>query len=116
MAQAQATLTEREVESLNREMEGRPPQAVLEWGLKRFHPRISLSSSFGAEDVVLIDMLWRIDPQARVFTLDTLRLPTETYTLIDQIRQRYSLNLEVFYPRHEPGGPHGGGARLQSIL
>ena len=87
-----------EANHLNAQFEGKSPQAVLEWALERFHPRIALSSSFGAEDVVLIDMLWRINPQAHVFTLDTLRLPTETYTLMDQIRARYELDLQVFSP------------------
>ncbi|MCH7494144.1 phosphoadenylyl-sulfate reductase, partial [bacterium] len=74
------------------------PEDVLEWAMGRFQPRLALSSSFGAEDVALIDMMWRINPKARVFTLDTLRLPTETYTLMDQIRLRYDLKLEVMYP------------------
>ena len=98
MNDVEVALSEAEVEALNQEFEAKPPQAVLEWGLERFQPRIALSSSFGAEDVVLIDMLWRINPKARVFTLDTLRLPTETYTLMDQIRLRYDLDLEVMYP------------------
>jgi thioredoxin-dependent adenylylsulfate APS reductase len=86
------------MEAKNQELESKSPQAVLEWGLKHFQRKISLSSSFGAEDVALIDMLWRIDPKARVFTLDTLRLPTETYTVMDQIRLRYGIELEVYYP------------------
>ena len=98
MQRTRSLLSEQEVEAASRELEREAPQAVLEWALKRFHPRIALSSSFGVEDVVLIDMLWRIDPEARVFTLDTLRLPTETYTLIDQVRARYGVNLQVFYP------------------
>ena len=99
MTEAQVVLSEREVEDLNQKFEGNTPQVVLEWALERFHPRISLSSSFGAEDVVLIDMLWRINPMGRVFTLDTLRLPTETYTLIDQVKLRYGIDIEVFYPK-----------------
>lgn len=98
MNKKRSLLSEQEVLAANQELEGRSPQAVLEWALERFHPSIALSSSFGAEDMVLIDMLWRIEPEARVFTLDTLRLPTETYTLIDQVRARYGVNLQVFYP------------------
>lgn len=47
---------------------------------------------------MLIDMLWRIDPAVRVFTLDTLRLPTETYDVIDRVRARYGISIEIFYP------------------
>ena len=99
MTQTNTVLTPEEVHAANRELEDASAQEVLEWGLERFGSRMALSSSFGAEDVALIDMLWRIDPKARVFSLDTLRLPTETYTVMDQIRARYSLDLEVFYPK-----------------
>ena len=92
------TLTAAEIDAANQSLEGKSPQAVLEWALSEFHPRLGLSSSFGAEDMVLIDMLHRINPEARVFTLDTLRLPTETYTLMDQARVRYGIELEVYYP------------------
>ena len=74
------------------------PQDVLAWALERFSPRLALSSSFGAEDVALIDMLWRIRPSARVFSLDTLRLHTETYGVIDAIRERYGIDIEILYP------------------
>lgn len=98
MSKAKAAITTDEIQSINRKLEGKTPQDVLEWGLERLSPKIALSSSFGAEDVALIDMLWRIDPKARVFTLDTLRLPTETYTVMDQIQLRYGIDLEVYYP------------------
>src|SRR3990167_5834256 len=74
------------------------PQDLLAWALERFSSRLALSSSFGAEDVVLIDMLWRIRPSARVFSLDTLRLHTETYSVIDAIRERYGNDIETLYP------------------
>lgn len=99
MATTEPKLSAQEVQKLNDQFEGKTPQVVLEWALGKFHSRIALSSSFGAEDVALIDMLWRINPKARVFTLDTLRLPTETYTLIDQIKARYAIPIEVYYPK-----------------
>ncbi len=78
--------------------EGQEPRKVLEWALHRFHPRIALACSFSAEDVVLIDMIQRINPGAKIFTLDTGRLHEETYNLIDEIRQRYGVKVEVYYP------------------
>ena len=90
--------TASEIDKLNARFAEASPQEVLAWGLERFSSRIALSSSFGAEDVVLIDMLWRIDPNARIFTLDTLRLHTETYGLIDEIRERYGDHVDVYYP------------------
>jgi phosphoadenosine phosphosulfate reductase len=63
--------------------------------------RLALASSFGAEDVVLIDLLHRLEPHPRVFTLDTGRLPQETYDLMDQVRRRYGIEIEVYFPRAE---------------
>lgn len=87
-----------ELEAAAQDLESKTPQEVLEWALSQFHPRISLASSFGAEDVVLIDMLQRIDPNSRVFSLDTFRLHKETYDVMDRIREKYGLDLEVYKP------------------
>ena len=75
-------------------------ERVLEWGFDFFAPRISLSASFGApEGMVLLDMMWRIDPvRTRVFTIDTGRLPQETHNLIDRVRDRYRIEVEVYFP------------------
>jgi phosphoadenosine phosphosulfate reductase len=43
-------------------------------------------------------MMWRIDKNCRVFTLDTGRLNQETYELIDQVRGRYKVDVEVMFP------------------
>ena len=93
-----AQLAPAEIDQLNTRFAGAAPEDVLRWALERFHARIALASSFGAEDVVLIDMLWRVNPQARVFTLDTLRLHTETYDVIDRVRQRYGGQVELVFP------------------
>ena len=74
---------------------------LLGWALERFRPRIALASSFGAEDVVLIDLLMELDPRARVFTLDTGRLHSETYALAQALRDRYGLAIDVYFPRTE---------------
>ncbi len=72
---------------------------VLRLALEKFGQRVALSASFGAEDMVLIDMLVRLDPKARIFTLDTGRLPQETYNVIDATRQKYGATIEVFFPQ-----------------
>jgi len=75
------------------------PQQLLTWALKTFAPKIALSCSFGApEGLVLLDMMHRIDPAARVFVLDTGRLPQATYDLIDRVRDRYDKRVEVIFP------------------
>jgi phosphoadenosine phosphosulfate reductase len=77
------------------------PPRLLEAALERFHPRIAFASSFGAEDVVLIDMLARIRMDVRIFTLDTGRLHEETYELMETIRNRYGVTIDSYFPRGE---------------
>ena len=48
--------------------------------------------------MVLLDMAWRIDPGIRVITVDSGRLHQETYDLIDQVRERYGIPIEVYSP------------------
>jgi phosphoadenosine phosphosulfate reductase len=71
---------------------------TLRWALKTFDNKVAIASSFGAEDVVLIDMAVRIDPAVKIFTLDTGRLHQETYDVMDKIRERYNINIEVCFP------------------
>lgn len=71
---------------------------LLGWAVETYGERLALASSFGAEDVVLIDLLGEITPRPRVFTLDTGRLPQETYQLMEEIERRYGLELEVYFP------------------
>ncbi|HEY3523766.1 MAG TPA: phosphoadenylyl-sulfate reductase [Candidatus Limnocylindrales bacterium] len=60
--------------------------------------RLALSTSFGLEGLVILDLLLGLEPRARVFTLDTGRLPEETYELMERVRARYGIEIEVFAP------------------
>jgi len=92
-------LTSEEVSRLNQEFIDAAPQDILRWAEERFGERLSLSSSFGAEDVVLIDMLSKITRKPRVFILDTGRLHQETYDVIEQARAKYGINFEFYFPQ-----------------
>jgi len=82
-------------------MESMDAREILTWAVERFHPRLTLSASFGApEGMVLIDLLHAIDPATRVFVLDTGRLHPATYDLIDRVRDRYDKVVEVVFPDH----------------
>ncbi len=73
-------------------------QEALQWASDQLHPRVAKASSFGAEDAVIVDMMIKINPRFRFFTLDTGRLPQETYDVMDAVRKRYGINLEVMFP------------------
>jgi phosphoadenosine phosphosulfate reductase len=80
-------------------MKSKSAQEILKWAIDTYAANIALASSFGAEDVILIDMMTRIDKEkTRVFTLDTGRLNQETYDIIDDIRKKYSIQIEVYFP------------------
>lgn len=94
-------MSESEVAAAARLLEPKTAQEVLFWALGRFESKAALASSFGAEDVVLIDMLSKLGKPARIFTLDTGRLPQETYDVIDAVRVKYGLPTEVYFPSAE---------------
>ncbi|QEZ88225.1 phosphoadenylyl-sulfate reductase [Aliarcobacter cibarius] len=62
---------------------------------------VALSSSLGAEDQVLTDMIFKINKNSRVFTLDTGRLHSETYKVMDETNLKYGVKLEVFFPKFD---------------
>jgi phosphoadenosine phosphosulfate reductase len=75
---------------------------IVTWALERFTPRIGLACSFQAEESVLIDLMHRVrGADFRLFTLDTGRLNQETYDCMDAIRERYGVQVEVFFPDAE---------------
>lgn len=60
--------------------------------------RAAVATSFGAEDVVLLDLVARHAPSLRVFTLDTGRLHPQTYEVMEAVRARLGLRIETFFP------------------
>jgi phosphoadenosine phosphosulfate reductase len=62
------------------------------------HAPASLATSFGAEDMVLTDLLARYAPAIEIFTLDTGRLPEETYALMQRVREHYGIRVTAYFP------------------
>lgn len=71
---------------------------ILRWANERFGERAAIASSFGVEDVVLIDLARKHAPKVQIFTLDTGRLHPETYEVMEAIRNRYGVRIETFFP------------------
>lgn len=67
----------------------------------RDYAPVVFATSLGAEDMVLTDMIAREEIPIGIFTLDTGRLPAETYELVAEAEQRYGLRLRTYYPRHD---------------
>jgi phosphoadenosine phosphosulfate reductase len=74
------------------------PADVLAWAVETFGDRFAVVTSFQVEGLVVVDMARRIDPDVRVVTIDTGRLPEETFRMIDTVRTRLRVRVEVVMP------------------
>src|SRR2546422_10881868 len=61
-----------------------------------FGDKVSLACSFQKEESVLLDMLFELEPNARVFAIDTQHLFPETYELWRAVESRYDTKIEAF--------------------
>ncbi len=91
----------RRVESLVVETQGMSAEQLVADVHGRFGDRVILASSFSLEDQVLVDMISKVAPDTVVLTLDTGRLPQETFDVIEQTRRRYGVRIEVWFPQTE---------------
>jgi phosphoadenosine phosphosulfate reductase len=72
-------------------------KAVLATAVHDFSP-VTFANSLGAEDMVLTDLIFKHQPTIEMFSLDTGRLPQETYELMQTLRARYSVPLKIYFP------------------
>jgi phosphoadenosine phosphosulfate reductase len=86
------------IEEYNTQLEEASPQEIIRFFAHEFQGRIAFASSLGVEDQVITAMIADIDPEMRIFTLDTGRLFQETYDLLDVTRKKYGLSIDVFFP------------------
>ncbi len=83
-------------------------EETLRLAIERHHPSLVMACSFQKEESVLIDMLMRIEPSARVFTIDTGVLFPETYEVWRKVEDRYGLRVEVVDATPPNGTPWSG--------
>ena len=79
-------------------LEHRPAEEVLAWALGQFGDRFAIVTSFQVEGMVVLDLARRLDPAVRVLTLDTGRLPQETYEVVETVRARFGVRVEMVAP------------------
>lgn len=84
------------LKALADQLEEASPEQIVSWALDTYHPNLALASSFGLEDVALIDMMVRVQPQVKVFYLDTELLFAQTYDTMARIRERYHIELKAY--------------------
>ncbi len=83
--------SDEELKALSDSFESKQPQDLLAYALERYPSSIVLACSFGAEDVVLVDMIHRINKQTPLFYLDTDFLFKETHDVKDRLVAKYGL-------------------------
>jgi adenylyl-sulfate kinase len=74
---------------------------ILAWAIGSYGESFAIATSFQREGMVIVDLASRISSSVRVFTLDTGRLPDETYQMMETVRQRYGIQVEVVFPDRE---------------
>jgi phosphoadenosine phosphosulfate reductase len=89
--------TKEEIASVQGAADEWSPQQALAWAFENFGTTVAISSAFGAEGMVLIDMASRVSKDFRLFTLDTEFLFPETYNLMDRIERKYGVTIERVY-------------------
>lgn len=75
--------------------------AILRETIGYYGDRVVMATSFQLGGLVLLDMVHRLNLRVRVFSLDTGRLPEETYECAEQVRRQYGINVEWVFPRHD---------------
>ncbi|MBI4897706.1 MAG: phosphoadenylyl-sulfate reductase [Actinobacteria bacterium] len=73
-----------------------PAEEILRYAVEQFHPRLYVASSFQKEASVILDMLLKIEPNARFFTIDTGNLFPETFDVWRKIEERYDVKIDVY--------------------
>jgi len=89
------------IENLNKKFANADANEIIEYFLNEYKREAALSSSLGAEDQVLTDMILKVEKNSNIFTLDTGRLHPETYDVMDATNLKYGIKLEVFFPKNE---------------
>jgi len=74
---------------------------ILSWAIHSYGDTFAIATSFQKEGMVIVDLASRISSEVRVFTIDTGRLPDETYRMMEIVRQRYGIQVEVVFPERE---------------
>lgn len=100
-----------EIAAANELLAHAPPQEVLAWAVRRFHPRLLMATAFGAEGCCLIHMLSKIEPGVTFINLDTGYQFPETLAVRERLREKLGVEVELVRPEMSVGEyekMHGG--------
>jgi len=95
------TFSPDEIRKLNDEFGGKSPRDLLKWAVDTFGNKVGLANSFGIEDMILTDMLAKVDQEHKsvIFSLDTGRLHDETYDTAERTIKKYGVQIKTYFPK-----------------
>ena len=82
----------------SKDLETKSAEELIQWTMDQYGLKAGLACSFGMEDMVLIDMIAKINGPITIFTLDTGRLHEETYEIMERVRSHYGLEIKTYFP------------------
>lgn len=91
----------KEVDDMVDQAQGLEIRDLLALLVERFCDRLGFATSFGGEDQVLTDLLCELSSSVSIFTLDTGRLPQETYDCMAATQKKYGVTIEIVFPQHQ---------------
>jgi phosphoadenosine phosphosulfate reductase len=95
-------LDDGQVRDLNARFEPAHPSAIVKWAADRFGGRLVMTSSFGADAMCTIHLATQVMPDIRIVLVNTGYLFPETLTFMEEMRERYKLNVLEFHTQNDP--------------
>ncbi|MDQ4096199.1 MAG: phosphoadenylyl-sulfate reductase, partial [Actinomycetota bacterium] len=90
-----------EIGEISNDLDDQEPEDVIAWALETFGDRVALVTSFQADGMAILNMAYELEPEIRVVSVDTGRLPQETHDFTEEVRERYPLaRIDVLLPDH----------------
>ena len=100
--ETESTADKLDLDALGPMLEGKDPAQIVAWSAAQFGDGLMMSSSFGAESALLIHMAIQVVPDIKIVFTDTGYLFPETFAFMEQLRQRFKLNVWTYRTRNDP--------------
>ena len=98
----QAVADQLDLDVLNPAFEKQSAQQIIDWSYRQFGDDLVMTSSFGDQAAVLIHLATQIKPDIKIIFVDTGYLFPETHLFMEQVRQRFNLNVWTYRTKNDP--------------
>ncbi len=98
----QAVADQVDLDVLNPSFEKMEAQKIIDWSYRQFGEDLVMTSSFGDQAVVLIHLATQVKPDIKIVFVDTGYLFPETHLFMEQVRERFNLNVWTYRTKNDP--------------